>query len=57
MPIAPATLTFVCLAGLAASALFDLPSGAVIVWSMALLALPVFALAGRGGGTGDTAVR
>jgi len=32
--------------GLAASALFDLPSGAVIVWALALLALPVFALTG-----------
>jgi zinc/manganese transport system permease protein len=29
--------------GLAASAAFDLPSGAVIVWAMALLAIPVFA--------------
>jgi hypothetical protein len=25
------------------SAVFDLPSGAVIVWAMALLAVPVFA--------------
>jgi len=30
-------------AGLIASALFDLPSGAVIVWTLALFALPVFA--------------
>jgi zinc/manganese transport system permease protein len=29
--------------GLLASAVFDLPSGAVIVWAMALLAVPVFA--------------
>lgn len=29
--------------GLAASAAFDLPSGAVIVWAMVLLAVPVFA--------------
>jgi zinc/manganese transport system permease protein len=33
--------------GLAASALFDLPSGAVIVWAMTLLALPVFAFGSR----------
>jgi zinc/manganese transport system permease protein len=30
--------------GLTASAAFDLPAGAVIVWAMALLALPVFAV-------------
>jgi zinc/manganese transport system permease protein len=30
-------------AGLLASAVFDLPSGAVIVWALALFALPVFA--------------
>ena len=30
-------------AGLVASAVFDLPSGAVIAWALALLALPVFA--------------
>jgi zinc/manganese transport system permease protein len=29
--------------GLLASAVFDLPSGAVVVWALALLALPVFA--------------
>ena len=34
-------------AGLWASALFDLPSGAVIVWAMALLAIPVFAFGTR----------
>jgi len=34
--------------GLAISAIFDLPSGAVIVWAMALLALPVFACGARG---------
>jgi len=34
--------------GLAISAIFDLPSGAVIVWPMALLALPVFACGARG---------
>ena len=39
--------------GLLASAVFDLPSGAVIVWALALLAVPVFAYgtrlpAGRG---------
>lgn len=33
--------------GLIASAVLDLPSGAVIVWAMALLALPVFAYGGR----------
>jgi zinc/manganese transport system permease protein len=33
--------------GLIASALLDLPSGAVIVWAMVLLALPVFALSAR----------
>lgn len=33
--------------GLLGSALFDLPSGAVIVWAMALLALPVFAQGAR----------
>ena len=31
--------------GLIASAVFDLPSGAVIVWALALFALPVFMLA------------
>ena len=30
--------------GLLASALFDLPAGAVIVWALALLAIPMFAL-------------
>ena len=35
--------------GLVASAVLDLPSGALIVWALALLALPVFAFgAGRG---------
>ena len=34
-------------AGLLASGVFDLPSGAVIVWAMALLAIPVFAYAAR----------
>jgi len=33
--------------GLIASAVLDLPSGAVIVWALALLALPVFAYGGR----------
>jgi zinc/manganese transport system permease protein len=33
--------------GLLASAVFDLPSGAVIVWAMALLAVPVFAYGAR----------
>jgi zinc/manganese transport system permease protein len=33
--------------GLLASAAFDLPSGAVIVWAMALLAVPVFAYGSR----------
>jgi len=33
--------------GLLASATLDLPSGAVIVWTMALLAVPVFALGSR----------
>ncbi len=33
--------------GLIGSAVFDLPSGAVIVWAMALLALPVFAWGGH----------
>jgi zinc/manganese transport system permease protein len=33
--------------GLIVSALLDLPSGAVIVWAMTLLALPVFALSAR----------
>jgi zinc/manganese transport system permease protein len=33
--------------GLLASAAFDLPSGAVIVWAMALLAVPVFAYSAR----------
>ena len=33
--------------GLASSAALDLPSGAVIVWAMALLAVPVFVLASR----------
>lgn len=33
--------------GLLASAVLDLPSGAVIVWTMALLAVPVFALSAR----------
>jgi zinc/manganese transport system permease protein len=33
--------------GLLASALLDLPSGAVIVWTMALLAVPLFAAASR----------
>jgi zinc/manganese transport system permease protein len=33
--------------GLLASAALDLPSGAVIVWTMALLAVPVFALGSR----------
>jgi zinc/manganese transport system permease protein len=33
--------------GLLASAVLDLPSGAVIVWAMALLAVPVFALSAR----------
>ena len=34
-------------AGLLASALFDLPAGAVIVWALALLAVLMFALGGR----------
>jgi len=34
-------------AGLLVSALLDLPSGAVIVWSLALLAVPVFVLGTR----------
>jgi zinc/manganese transport system permease protein len=33
--------------GLLGSAVFDLPSGAVIVWTLALLALPVFAIGTR----------
>ncbi len=33
--------------GLLGSAVLDLPSGAVIVWAMALLAVPVFALGAR----------
>jgi len=33
--------------GLLGSAVLDLPSGAVIVWAMALLAMPVFALSAR----------
>src|SRR5689334_6071211 len=33
--------------GLLASAALDLPSGAVIVWAMALIAVPVFALGAR----------
>lgn len=33
--------------GLVASAVFDLPAGAVIVWALALLAIPVFALMRR----------
>jgi zinc/manganese transport system permease protein len=33
--------------GLAASAVLDLPSGAVIVWALAFLALPVFAYGAR----------
>ena len=33
--------------GLSASAVFDLPSGAMIVWAMAMLALPVFAYGAR----------
>jgi zinc/manganese transport system permease protein len=33
--------------GLLASAVLDLPSGAVIVWTMALLAVPVFAFGGN----------
>jgi zinc/manganese transport system permease protein len=33
---------------LVASAAFDLPSGAVIVWAMALLALPMFVRGMRG---------
>jgi zinc/manganese transport system permease protein len=33
--------------GLLGSALLDLPSGAVIVWAMALLAVPVFAFCAR----------
>jgi zinc/manganese transport system permease protein len=33
--------------GLVGSAMLDLPSGAVIVWAMALLAVPVFALSSR----------
>jgi zinc/manganese transport system permease protein len=35
--------------GLLVSALLDLPSGAVIVWAMALLAVPVFVLSSRAG--------
>jgi len=33
--------------GLAASAVFDLPAGAVVVWALALLSTPVFLLSGR----------
>ena len=38
--------------GLLASALLDLPSGAVIVWAMAMLGVPVFCLQRTSGSTG-----
>lgn len=43
--------------GLVGSAVLDLPSGAVIVWAMALLAVPVFALSSRPSAAPPASVR